>query len=67
MFDDYTGIPRAWGLASDEATAERIARAQLQAYCSKPFQGPPLADPENFTKRVVDFPSDPPDPPEEKS
>jgi len=53
MFNDYTGLPRAYGAAPSKDEAVNIARQQLAAYCAKNVGiEPMLADPNNFTMRV---------------
>lgn len=55
IFDDYTGLPRAWAIAPKEEDAEKEARRQLESYCAKNKTLEPwLANPADYTKRVLD-------------
>lgn len=54
LFLDYTDLPRAYGIAPDRATAERVAREQLAIYCEKQSRlgEPALARPESYTMQI---------------
>lgn len=54
MYLDYTGLPRAWGLAPADrrADAERVAKEQLDKYCAnkRELGEVDLADPKTYSR-----------------
>ncbi len=56
MFEDYTGIVRAWAIAPTEEQAEARAREELAFYCARQVGlEPALADPNDYTRRVTNI------------